>query len=165
MVESNLTEISNEVVRTAVHDTAVKHLKTDKVKINVEAASKVGDNFIGVVYRVSSSKFELKGVSDKNKNDSKMIVKVAPQNAARRERFYSRPCFLREIYLYDEVTFEKLQSDKKPKVIENLIDYCLFRFYHFFTSSKNRWASLWKKMVFANIQSATKPSIQIQMNA
>lgn len=100
MVESNLSEISSETIRSAVEETVAKYLQTDKVKISVEAASKAGDNFIGIVYRVSFSKLEQNGKTEKV---SQMIVKVAPTNLARREQFRPRDCFLREIQLYNEV--------------------------------------------------------------
>lgn len=97
MTELNLSELPSEVIRTALQDTVENYLKTKKYKINVNSASQAGENnFIGIVYRVLFSK------EDESKS-SKLILKVAPQNAARREQFKSRDLFLREIYLYNEV--------------------------------------------------------------
>lgn len=119
MVDSNSLEIFNEKIRSAVQGTAVKYMQTDKVEVSITAATKAGDNFkgellnklvifkssihtiflrLGIVYRVNFSKLE---PNEKTENVSKMIVKESPQNPARR---FLRPCYLREIYLYDEVT-------------------------------------------------------------
>lgn len=55
MVESSLSEISSETIRSAVQETIVKYLQTDKVEISVGAASKTGDNFIGELLHRNSS--------------------------------------------------------------------------------------------------------------
>lgn len=103
MVEVDLSEIPGEVIRTTLSETIENKLKTNKYKISITSASKAGENnFVGVVYRVAFSKDD---ESDKNAT-SKLILKVAPTNSARRSQFMSRACFLREIYLYNEVNYD-----------------------------------------------------------
>lgn len=99
MVESDLSEIPNETVRSALIETIETQLKTKHFELKLNSASKQGDNFIGIVQRVTFN-----GQSDDKTNKSALILKTAPTNMARREAFMSRPCFLREIYLYDEVS-------------------------------------------------------------
>lgn len=99
MTESNLSELPSDVIRSALCETVENHLKSKKYKIHVGSASQAGENnFIGIVYRVSFSKQD-----EPTSKPSKLILKVAPQNAARRAQFQSRSLFLREIYMYDEV--------------------------------------------------------------
>ncbi|XP_031627329.1 uncharacterized protein LOC116343426 [Contarinia nasturtii] len=120
MVESELSEISSELIRTTVRETVENELKSNNYKINVSSASQSGDNnFIGVVYRVSFCKE--KKIENGVNSISKLILKVAPQNVARREQFMSRPCFLREIYLYNEVLpyFREFEESKGVIVDEN----------------------------------------------
>lgn len=103
MVASDFSEISSEVIRTMLTETIEDELKTKTFKINVCSASQAGENnFIGVIYRVSFSKDD---EGEKGTNPiSQLILKVAPQNLARRAQFFSRPCFLREIFVYNEVS-------------------------------------------------------------
>lgn len=102
MVESGLSEISSDLIRNVVIEAVEKKLKSKNHKINVCSASQSGEgNFIGVVYRVSFS--EEDGVENGKASASKLILKVAPTNLARREQFFSRPCFLRENFMYREV--------------------------------------------------------------
>lgn len=99
MVASNLSELPTEVIRSALCETVKNYLKSENYNINVGSASQAGENnFIGIVYRVSFNKED-----EASTKSSKLILKVAPQNAARRAQFFSRALFLREIYLYDEV--------------------------------------------------------------
>lgn len=101
MVGFDMPEISSNLIRMAVLETVENQLESKNIKINISSASQAGDNnFVGVVYRISFSKDD----SENGKNPiSKLILKVAPESLARREQFFSRPCFLREIYLYNEV--------------------------------------------------------------
>lgn len=100
-------EILSEVIRSALNKTIENKLKSNKFLINVSLASKAGEtNFVGIVHRVSFK-------SEGGENDDKLILKVAPQNAARRIQFHSRPFFLREIRIYNEVkSLENLMSIK-----------------------------------------------------
>lgn len=101
MVGSDLSELSSDVIRAAVRETVEKILGTKKCAINVISASQSGDNnFVGIVYRVLFNKND----DRRGKIPSKLILKVAPQHILRRQQFFSRPCFLREIYMYEKVT-------------------------------------------------------------
>lgn len=94
-----MSEISSELIRDTVKEFVENELNSKEYKIVVSSASQAGENnFIGVVYRVTFGK------DNETEPISKLILKVAPQNLARREQFISRPCFLREIYMYNEVS-------------------------------------------------------------
>ena len=58
-----------------------------------------GDHFIGEIYRIL-----YKDANDSdNKNQSSLILKIAPSNLLRREKFRLRNLFQREINMYDQV--------------------------------------------------------------
>lgn len=97
MTDSNLSEIPNGAIRAALVEFIEEKLTSKTHKIVVSSASKAGEsNFIGIVYRVSYCK--------QNETDtSKLILKIAPQNEARRNQFQSRQLFLQEIFTYDTV--------------------------------------------------------------
>lgn len=100
MSDSDLSSIPTDEIRTALCETVEKRLQSKKYKITVSSASQAGEsNFIGVVYRVSFWKED-----DTKSPKSSQILKVAPQNAARRAQFMSRSLFLREMYMYDVVS-------------------------------------------------------------
>lgn len=100
MDESALDNIPSELIRSALCETIVNILKSKKYRINISSASEAGENnFVGVVYRVA---FNKKDEANGN-GTSKLILKIAPQNSARRSQFMCRMCFLREIYMYNEV--------------------------------------------------------------
>lgn len=103
MFDLELTAIiSSKLIRSTLKKTIENEIGSENFKINVKSASQAGvTNFIGIVYRVF---FEKEVEIDNNQIASSLILKVAPQNAARRAQFYSNPCFLKEIYLYDEVS-------------------------------------------------------------
>lgn len=116
MVESNLSELPSEVIRLAVCNTVEQILGTKKYTIRVSSASQSGDNnFMGIVYRVLFN-----NVNDQNENNnlSKLILKVAPTNVARRMQFFSRSCFLREIYMYEKVNYYYFEIIKQ--LLKNL---------------------------------------------
>lgn len=104
MVDSDLSEISSESARSALIETIENQLKTKDFEYTLNSAAKGGDNFIGIVQRVTYNKIAEHGQNDDDIDRSKLILKTAPTNEARREAFFSRICFLREIYLYDEVS-------------------------------------------------------------
>lgn len=102
MVESDISTIPSELIRAALKETVENKLKSKNYKINVSSASTAGeDNFVGILYRVSFN------AADRGENGKspalKLILKVAPQNEARRAQFFSHACFMREIFMYDEV--------------------------------------------------------------
>lgn len=100
---SDLSEIPSELIRSALCETIEKKFNLNKYKVVVKSAAQAGEgNFIGVVYRILFKNEDES--SDGNEAWSKLILKIAPQNEARRKQFISRPFFLREIYLYEEVS-------------------------------------------------------------
>lgn len=102
---SSMSAIFSEVIRSALFDTIANQSKSKNVKIDVCSASTVGaDNFTGIVYRVSFRKAE-EVENEHMESSSNLILKVAPQNLARRSQFSVRPAFLREIFTYDKVHF------------------------------------------------------------
>lgn len=102
MVETNLSDISSEDIRLLLKKTIEKQLNSTDYNIKLSSASQAGDNnFIGIVYRVS---FNEGNEIENGKIPSNLILKVAPENVARRTQFFSRPCFLREIYMYEKVS-------------------------------------------------------------
>lgn len=108
MVQNDLSIISSDVIKIKLEEFFVKRFKCDDVKITVESGSKHGDNFIGIVYRVTGERNkQCNSLSNVNQDNEpgklSIILKVAPANKMRREKFFSRVCFLREIFVYDEV--------------------------------------------------------------
>lgn len=133
MAQIDLSEISCEIIRKTLFETIENKLNSKNYQIDLSLASKAGENnFIGIIYRVAfyekdeSSKEgentengEDTNVGEKMKNGkqcspSKLILKVAPQNEARRAQFYASPAFAREIYTYDKVN--KLCEKNKKKI-------------------------------------------------
>lgn len=102
MSDLTATVLANELIRTALNETIEKMLKTTKYESNVDLASKKGDNFMGIVYRVTCRKTP---TNAENTADLKLILKIAPENEQRREGFFSRGCFMREIFLFNEVNY------------------------------------------------------------
>lgn len=95
-------EIPSELVRSALFELIERHLKSKKYQIVLSAATKADDlNFTGIIYRVWFNKEE--EATAENSIASSIILKVAPQNLARRTQFTIRPAFMREIYVYDNV--------------------------------------------------------------
>lgn len=101
MFKTELTDISSELIRSVLHETIENELESKNFLTKISSASKSGSsNFIGIVYRVVFKKVE----ESKNDDDeSSLILKVSPQNEARRSQFQTRECFLREIFIYDQV--------------------------------------------------------------
>lgn len=98
MGDSDCAVLSNELIRTGLDETVEAYLQTTKYDVEIEPASKKGDNFMGIVYRAICRKSPNDNAANLN-----VIVKTAPQVEQRREAFFSRQCFLREIYIFDEV--------------------------------------------------------------
>lgn len=96
-------EIQSQRIRLELHKIVEEKLKSKNYEINLSLASKTGVNsFIGIVYRAA---FRKKGIKrNENYPDGTLIVKVAPQQLNRREKFQIRPLFLREIYMYEKVS-------------------------------------------------------------
>lgn len=110
MSDSDLSAIPSDEIRSTLREIVENYLKSKKYKITVSSASQAGEsNFVGIVSRVSFCKV------DNNPNEtkpSKLILKSAPLNSARRQQFLSRSLFLREMYMYNVVNFILLQLNR-----------------------------------------------------
>lgn len=105
MADDDLSEIPS-AIRSTLRELVEEKLNTNEYKIDVKSASQAGaTNFMGTLHRVSFSTDEENG--NEENRIHKIIVKVAPQHLTRREQFFSRPSFLREIYMYEEVSNNK----------------------------------------------------------
>lgn len=123
MDASVLSKIPSELIRNGLRKVFSEKLQTENVKIGVESGSKNGDNFIGIVYRVTGEVIQSADERTDAANNLKLILKVAPQSLSRRERFFSRPCFLREIFIYNEVWTE---FNYVSHAANNVFDYFMF---------------------------------------
>lgn len=114
-MEDNI-ELPTESSRLHLNEVVKSILATDNFNLKISMGSSIGDNYIGVVYRAVATT----NGQQQNKDDSlSIIVKLPPQNAARREQFFAGPSFTKEIWIYDEVL-------EKAKISElNLRNKCL----------------------------------------
>lgn len=106
MLDSELLNISSEIVRSVLTKAIGNQTQTEKVNVTIKSASKSGtNNFVGIVYRLFLGSDDDVDKKDENGNTSpfSLILKIAPQNSARRNQFSTRKCFLREMYMYNEV--------------------------------------------------------------
>lgn len=94
------TQSSQEAVQNVIES----KLKTDQFITNIAYGSNLGDNYIGVIYRVTATKTVDNDSKNEKGSSVSVILKVPPENPARREQFFARPCFLRETLVYNEVT-------------------------------------------------------------
>lgn len=96
-------ESSQELLEQLVRS----ELNSDDVTIALAAGSNKGDNYIGVVFRAQA---ECRRTGKK----LNVIVKLPPQNEARRNQFFARPSFEREITFYTEIypMMAELQREK-----------------------------------------------------
>lgn len=147
MAQIDLSEISSEIIRKTLFETIENKLNSKNYQIDLSLASKAGENnFIGIIYRVAfyekeeSSKEGEKtendtNVGEKKKNGevsspSKLILKVAPQNEARRAQFYASPAFAREIYTYDKVNHKLCEKKQEQNSNQNVLcdlDFAVFQ--------------------------------------
>ena len=105
--KTTMTELPNELYQQTLKDIIKDKcaFADSDYKINIEAGSSKGDNYIGVLYRA---------IISNDKDEFNVIVKLPPASIARREQFFARPCFLRESKFYDELypMYKKFQEDK-----------------------------------------------------
>lgn len=95
----------------------VQHeLNSDDVAIDLMAGSKKGDNYIGVVFRAQA---ECRRTGKK----LNIIVKLPPLNEARRNQFFVRPSFEREISFYTEI-YPMMAEMQREKGINLKADEC-----------------------------------------
>jgi hypothetical protein len=109
-----VTELPAQVYTDALDEVIADHFGPSHkdCTVDIKAGSAKGDNYVGIVYRVTAKHPTAKDLS--------VIVKLPPQNAARREQFFVRPCFLRESEFYDTIfpLFTKFQQDKGIDVVK-----------------------------------------------
>lgn len=100
MSESGLSSISSGIIRSALSEVIETELESKGYETEIKSASLAGTtNFIGIVSRV-----HFKKINEAENKKRSLILKSAPQNPARRDQFHARPCFVREIYMYNEVS-------------------------------------------------------------
>lgn len=103
-----IDKLPNEVYRNTLREIVRSNcdVEIEECELKIEAGSAKGDNYIGVIYRVT--------VQPPKGKTLNVIVKLPPQNAARREEFFARPCFLREAEFYDVIypMFVKFQEER-----------------------------------------------------
>lgn len=101
-------ELPGKIYNEALNEIISKHFGAprDECSVKIDAGSSKGDNYIGIVYRVTAKHPE--------KGEFSVIVKLPPESEAVREQFYVRPCFLRESEFYDTIfpLFTKFQQDR-----------------------------------------------------
>ncbi|KAJ6638157.1 hypothetical protein Bhyg_10890 [Pseudolycoriella hygida] len=114
-------ELPTESSRTHLNEIITSILDTNDFNLNISMGSSVGDNYIGVVYRVKATKNDRNDSKDGKSGNLSVIVKLPPQNAARREQFFVGPCFVREIWIYDEL-LPLFQQFQKGKGIDTTVD-------------------------------------------
>lgn len=97
--DSSSQQLLEEIART--------ELDSDDFSLTLSAGSAIGDNYIGVLFRARA---ECRRTGRK----LNIIVKLPPQNEARRNQFFAHPAFEREIYFYDTVypVLERFQREK-----------------------------------------------------
>ena len=97
MSHTELSEISSELVRSALDETIKTLTKSSNDGLAITSEI-ILNNATTIVYRIHFTP-----TNDTNDSPSSLILKVAPQNLARRALTFAGPRFLREIFLYDEV--------------------------------------------------------------
>ncbi|XP_018804909.1 PREDICTED: uncharacterized protein LOC108978860 isoform X2 [Bactrocera latifrons] len=96
-------------VLTALQQLLERQFSSKSFTYELLPATKKGENYIGIVYRVSVKLNTSCGVRLSN-----IILKMAPRNSTRRKQFFIRPCFLREALAYEEFLpmIDKFQRNK-----------------------------------------------------
>lgn len=101
-IDANSSELLNDTIKSVLCEIAERCLDSSQYKIRLSSASKTGEsNFIGIIYRATFNKEHT--TENGNGPVQNLIVKVAPQDLIYRDTWFSRPCFLREIHMYNEV--------------------------------------------------------------
>lgn len=105
-----MQNLQSETIRSTLRETIEKTLDSKLYTFNIDLAEKIGENnFIGIIYRVS---FNAVDESNNLKGPiNYLILKVAPQDLNYRNEWFVRPCFLREVYMYNEVRLINDQCD------------------------------------------------------
>lgn len=108
-------ELPNQQYQTALNEIIKNNFESpiEDLKVEIAAGSAKGDNYSGILYRIS--------VDDSKGKQLKVIVKIPPTSPARREQFFSRPTFIRESLFYNDIypMFKQFQEDKGINVKED----------------------------------------------
>ena len=109
MSNIDLSEISSELVRSALLETIKTMTKSMDHQIEIISISKIVSSYAnGILYRVSfTTKVETNSLT------SSLVLKVSPQNSTSRAILFSRLIYLREIFIYDEVCDRILYQEYK----------------------------------------------------
>lgn len=120
--EDKITQLPNEVYESALKEIIKNNFEDDDYEVEYSAGSSKGDNYIGVVYRIE--------VRSKKNEEKKfqLFAKLPPQDPARREQFFARPCFLRESVFYEDILplYKKFQEEKGIEVDTDGYHYAPF---------------------------------------
>lgn len=112
MSSIEFSEISNELIRSEVHEAIKTLTKSADDQIKITSVSKINsDNPSCNIYRISFTT----NAEANAPTSSSLILKMAPENLTRRFLSYTRPCLLREIFSYDEVRKVKIEIQLKNR--------------------------------------------------
>ncbi|KAK5642409.1 hypothetical protein RI129_008576 [Pyrocoelia pectoralis] len=92
----------------------VKSLLKDNVEdytIEIAKASKLGDNWLGLMYNITITNSRKKGIPKLN-----LIIKLAPHQGPYRNVFPIRVIYDREIFVYDNISPEFLNFQREKEV-------------------------------------------------
>lgn len=104
-MSENYSKLPSKVYENLLKEIVREKIGNENYEVDYEAGSSKGDNYLGELIRIKiKSKF-------KNFN---LILKLPPQNEARREQLHMSLFFQREILFYDEVMsiYKKFQEDR-----------------------------------------------------
>lgn len=120
IMEEKLSDRTKKII----YEILTEQLKTNDYTIELSPGSKVGDNYLGIVYRIKAIVNKNKQRNDKREEFS-IIVKLPPTNKFRREQFFARHAFTREALTYSEILpiFKKFQSTKDKKIENGFYEY------------------------------------------
>ncbi|CAH1718396.1 unnamed protein product [Chironomus riparius] len=107
-MDDTVLKFPNEIYDKALEEVVSKQLNLSKgeYEIKFKEGSSKGDNYNGIIYRVEIIKNEEVKLS--------IIVKLPPDNPARREEFLIHKSFFQEADFYDNIypMYKKFQEDK-----------------------------------------------------
>lgn len=155
MAAAALSVISSEAVRETVIQTIDHLVQSKKFAIDVSSASKAGENnFIGIIHRIKIR--ELDDDGNENGPTTHLIVKDAPQQTLRRQQFFVRPAFQREIFTYETVNDNQVAYPNL--IIPKINSYYFYRFYLRYGNLSNQNLRISSGTVSSNIRNAIERS-------
>lgn len=113
-----------ERTKKTIYEILTDQLKTNDFTIEISPGSNIGDNYLGIIYRVKAIVNKNKQRNDK-RDELSIIVKLPPTNKYRREQFFARNAFVREALTYSEILpiLKKFQATKDRKVENGFYEY------------------------------------------